>query len=100
MLWFNLTGDCKCQDEVGLISVLHLLVSLRLATISNMLYLLKQTLCSLTTLTMSRLHSIDDGIINECAAVGGMRIGSGNQSTRRKPAQVPLYRPQISHDLT
>jgi hypothetical protein len=28
-----------------------------------------------------------------------MRIGRGNRSTRRKPATVPLCRPQIPHDL-
>jgi hypothetical protein len=31
---------------------------------------------------------------------GGMMIGGGNRSTRRKPAPVPLCPPQISHDLT
>jgi hypothetical protein len=31
---------------------------------------------------------------------GGMKIGMGNRSTRRKPAPVPLYPPQIPHDLT
>jgi hypothetical protein len=36
---------------------------------------------------------IDD---DECEAVGGMRIGRGNRSTRRKPAPVPL----CPHDLT
>jgi hypothetical protein len=40
---------------------------------------------------------IDD---DECGAVGGMRIGRGNRSTRRKPAPVPLCPPQIPHDLT
>jgi hypothetical protein len=37
---------------------------------------------------------------DERGAVGGMRIGRGNQSTRRKPAPMPLCPPQISHDLT
>jgi hypothetical protein len=41
-------------------------------------------------------RKIDDG----CGAVGGMRIGKGNWSTRRKPAPVPLCPPQIPHDLT
>jgi hypothetical protein len=36
---------------------------------------------------------------DECAAVGGM-LGSGNRSTRRKPAPVPLCLPQILHGLT
>jgi hypothetical protein len=31
----------------------------------------------------------------ECGAVGGMRIGRGNQSNRRKSALVPLCPPQI-----
>jgi hypothetical protein len=29
-----------------------------------------------------------------------MRIGRGNRSTWRNPATVPLYPPQILHDLT
>jgi hypothetical protein len=37
---------------------------------------------------------------DECGAVGGMRIGGGNQSTRRQPAPVLLSPPQIPHDLT
>jgi hypothetical protein len=37
---------------------------------------------------------------NECGPVGGIRIGRGNRSTRRKPAPVPLCPPQIPHDLT
>jgi hypothetical protein len=37
-------------------------------------------------------------IIDECGAVGEIRIGRGNRSTRRKPALVPLC-PQIPHDL-
>jgi hypothetical protein len=30
--------------------------------------------------------------------IGGMKIGRGNRSTRRKPAPVPLCPPQIPHD--
>jgi hypothetical protein len=37
---------------------------------------------------------------DDYGAVGGMRIGRGNRSTRRKPALVPLCPPQIPHDLT
>jgi hypothetical protein len=43
-----------------------------------------------------QLRMIDD----ECGAVGGMRIGRENRSTRRKPAPVPLSPPQIPYDLT
>jgi hypothetical protein len=37
---------------------------------------------------------------DECGAVGGMRIGRGNRRTRRKAAPMPLYSPQIPHNLT
>jgi hypothetical protein len=33
-----------------------------------------------------------------CGAIGGMKIGRGNRSTRRKPAPAPLCPPQIPHD--
>jgi hypothetical protein len=36
----------------------------------------------------------------DCGAIGGMKIGKGNRSTRRKPTPVPLCPPQIAHDLT
>jgi hypothetical protein len=52
-----------------------------------------------TSATVGLLYQprmIDD----ECGAVGGMRIGRGNRSTRRKPAPLPLCLPQIPHDLT
>jgi hypothetical protein len=29
--------------------------------------------------------------------IGGMMIGRGNRSTRRKPTSVPLYPPQTPH---
>jgi hypothetical protein len=35
----------------------------------------------LTTLPVSKLFGVDDRIINECGAVGGVRIGRGNHST-------------------
>jgi hypothetical protein len=35
---------------------------------------------------------------DDCGAMGGMKIGRGNRSTRRKPAPVPLCPPQIPHD--
>jgi hypothetical protein len=37
---------------------------------------------------------------DDCGAIGGMTIGRGNQNTRRKPAPVQRYPPQIPHDLT
>jgi hypothetical protein len=38
-------------------------------------------------------------IDDDCGAIGGMRIGRGNPSTRRKPAPEPLCPPQIPYDL-
>jgi hypothetical protein len=40
---------------------------------------------------------IDDG---DCEAIGGLKIGRGNRSTRREPAPVPLRPPQAPHDQT
>jgi hypothetical protein len=40
---------------------------------------------------------IDD---DECAAVGGMRIGRGNRNTWRRPPWIPLCSPQIPQYLT
>jgi hypothetical protein len=40
---------------------------------------------------------IDEG---DCGAIGGMKIGRGNQSTRRKPAPAPFCSPQIPLDQT
>jgi hypothetical protein len=37
---------------------------------------------------------IDEG---DCGAIGGMKIGRGSRSTRRKPAPEPLCPPQIPH---
>jgi hypothetical protein len=38
---------------------------------------------------------INDG---DCGAIGGMKIGRGNRSTRRKCNPAPLCPPQIPHD--
>jgi hypothetical protein len=39
-------------------------------------------------------------MVDKYGAIGGMRIGRGKLSTRRKPAPVPLCPPPTSHDLT
>jgi hypothetical protein len=36
----------------------------------------------------------------EDGEIGGMMIGRGNRSSRRKSASVPLCPPKIPHDLT
>jgi hypothetical protein len=37
---------------------------------------------------------------DDCGVIGGMKIGRGNRSTRRKSAPAPLCPPQIPHDQT
>jgi hypothetical protein len=50
-----------------------------------------------TTGLLYQPQMIDEG---DCGEIGGMKIGRGNRSTRRKPAPVPLCPPQIPHDQT
>jgi hypothetical protein len=35
---------------------------------------------------------------DDCGEIGGMTIGRGNRSTRRKPAPAPLCPTQTPHD--
>jgi hypothetical protein len=65
-------------------------------------FVLPRTSCyCFTTLLVLRLYrNVSDRIINEYGALGGMKIGRGNQSTRTKLVSVPLCPPQIAHDLT
>jgi hypothetical protein len=37
---------------------------------------------------------------DDCGAIGGIKIGRGNRSTRRKLAPAPLCPPQNPHDQT
>jgi hypothetical protein len=48
-----------------------------------------------TTGLLYQPRMIGDG---DCGEVGGMKIGRGNRSTRRKPAPAPLCPPQNPHD--
>jgi hypothetical protein len=58
-------------------------------------------LCPLGTAATSGLlykpQMIDEG---DYGAIGRIKIGRGNQSTRRKPAPAPFCPPQIPHDQT
>jgi hypothetical protein len=49
-----------------------------------------------TTGLLYQPQMIHDG---DCEAIGGMKIGRGNRSTRRKPTLAPLCPPQVPHDL-
>jgi hypothetical protein len=48
-----------------------------------------------TTGLLYQPQMIDDG---ECVAIGGMKIGKGNRSTRRKPTPALLCLPEIPYD--
>jgi hypothetical protein len=37
---------------------------------------------------------------SDCGAIGGMKIGRGNRSTRREPAPTPLCLPHIPLEQT
>jgi hypothetical protein len=50
-----------------------------------------------TTGLLYQTRMIGDG---DCGEIGGMKIGTVNRSTRRKPAPAPLCPPQIPHDQT
>jgi hypothetical protein len=50
-----------------------------------------------TTGLLYQPQMIDEG---DCGAIGGMKIGRGNRSTRRKPAPASLCPPQMPHDQT
>jgi hypothetical protein len=50
-----------------------------------------------TTGLLYKPQMIDE---DDCGAIGRMKIGRGNRSTRRKPAPAPLSPPQIAHDQT
>jgi hypothetical protein len=45
-----------------------------------------------TTGLLHQPQMIDDG---DCGAIGGMKIGRENRSTRRKPVSVPLGPPKF-----
>jgi hypothetical protein len=55
--------------------------------------------CHFTALSVSGIFRVGDRMINKYGAVGGMRTGRGNQSTRRKPISVPLFLPRIPNDV-
>jgi hypothetical protein len=50
-----------------------------------------------STWNCDRPQMMDD---YDCGAIGLIKIGKGNRSTRREPTPVPLCPPQIPHDLT
>jgi hypothetical protein len=55
-------------------------------------------LCPLGNVATNRPIVLSPGDYDD-GEIGGMMIGRGNQSTRRKPAPVPLSSPQTPHAL-
>jgi hypothetical protein len=51
-----------------------------------------------TATTTGRLYQPQMIGNGDCKEIGGMKIGRGNRSTRRKPAPAPLCLLQIPHD--
>jgi hypothetical protein len=50
-------------------------------------------------LSVLRVNSISERIINEYGAGGEMRNGIGNSGTQKKTCPVPFCPPQIPHNL-
>jgi hypothetical protein len=44
-------------------------------------------------------NSVNERVINIYGAVGGMKNGRGNRSTRRMQSPLPRFPPKITHDL-
>jgi hypothetical protein len=49
--------------------------------------------------SIETIYSVNNRMIKECGAVGGMRIDGRSRSTRRKLALVPLSPPQIPDEM-
>jgi hypothetical protein len=61
----------------------------------NMLVKLSPLGTAATSGLLYKPHMIDE---DDCGAIGGMKIGRGNRSTRGKPAPAPLCPQQIPRD--
>jgi hypothetical protein len=77
----SIENDTEFYANFFIISVVGL-SPLSTAAISGLLY---------------KPHLIDEG---DCGASGGIKIGRGNRSTRRKPTPAPLCSLQIPHEQT
>jgi hypothetical protein len=70
----------RCQQNVSFLGVGW-----------DWVYLVRRPLFGL----LCQPRMVDDG---HCGAISGMRTGSKDRSTRRTPAPVPLYPPQVPHE--
>jgi hypothetical protein len=78
--------SCRCRSEQshssGIIFIIIILNGVSLSPLAT----------AATTGVLYKPQMIDEG---DCGAIGGIKIGRGNRSTRRKPAPAPRYPPQI-----
>jgi hypothetical protein len=79
----------KCSTQLFFLLLLFIIILSRVR--------LRKLDTAATTGLLYQIQMTDDG---DCGTVGGMKIGRGSRSTRRSPAPVSLYPPQIPHDLT
>jgi hypothetical protein len=50
-------------------------------------------------LPVSRAYSVDDRVVNECGAVGGMRIGRRTEILEENPPLYNFVHQTVQHDL-
>jgi hypothetical protein len=86
-------SPAKCDTE----NVHNYVFRLKLELQASVVVRLSPLGTAATTGLLCQPQMIDDG---DCGAVGGMKIGRGNRSTRRKLSPAPLCLPQIPHDET
>jgi hypothetical protein len=95
LIWFE-TRSCLAV----LLARQHTLIFIELQEITGIIISgvrLSPLGTAATTGLLYQPQMIDGG---DCGAIGGMKIGRGNRSTRRKPGPAPLCPPQIPHDQT
>jgi hypothetical protein len=91
-----------CPALINFLSCLSASIQLRVQ-LMEMIVQAFMGLCAMKTSGWGETESTwYVGLLHQPLVIGdgGMRIGWGNRSTRRKPTPVPLCSPQIPHDLT
>jgi hypothetical protein len=80
----KLTLSCSAEGKEGRNIIIIVVSVVRLSPLGT----------AATTGLLYQPQMIDD---DDCGEIGGMKIGRGNRSTRRKPAQRHFVPPQIPH---
>jgi hypothetical protein len=104
-LWFDLLLFCSVMMFLTLKSVWSCYLVFGSLSKSNPVTRRYVTSCVVLTLffmgwDLGHQVLVQPQMINEgdCGAIGGMKIGRGNRSTRRKPAPAPFCPPKIPLD--